>query len=51
MRATLLVKHRVSHGTVLLGCVVSHGDGSVTLQKDFDDGQLRYVCNIAGGLR
>jgi hypothetical protein len=41
----------VSHGTVLLGLYVSQENGGVALQKNFNDGELRYVCNIAGGLK
>jgi hypothetical protein len=47
----LLVNYRISHGTVLVGLSVSQENGGVALQKNFKDGELRYVCNIAGDLR
>jgi hypothetical protein len=47
----LLVKHHVRHGTVLLGLYVSRENGGVTLQKNFNAGELRYVRNIPGGRR
>jgi hypothetical protein len=47
----LLVKHQGRHGTVLLGLYVSRENGGVTLQKNFNAGELRYVRNIPGGRR
>jgi hypothetical protein len=44
----LLVKQHVRHGTVLLGLYVSRENGGVTLQTNFNAGELRYVRNIPG---
>ena len=47
----LLVKHHVRHGTVLLGLYVSRENGDVTLQRNFNAGESRYVRNNPGGRR
>jgi hypothetical protein len=47
----LLFNYRIGHGTVLLGLYVSQEYGGVALQKNFNDEELRYVCNIAAGRR
>jgi hypothetical protein len=47
----LLVKHHVRHGTVLLGLYVNRENGGLTLQTNFNAGELRYVRNIPGGRR
>jgi hypothetical protein len=43
---------KASFNRNLLAKVISSlKSGGVALQKDFNDGELRYACNIAGGVR
>jgi hypothetical protein len=43
---------KASFNRNLLAKVISSlKSGGVALQKNFNDGELRYVCNIAGGVR
>jgi hypothetical protein len=47
----LLFKYHVGHGTIFPGLYFNRKNGADSLQKNFIDRELRYVCNIPGGRR